>query len=1229
MRKSVGFSCRAFVQILFLVLGGQILFAGSLAAAPPAASSGAQTDGDTGSPAYRAAQEDVPSKAEIEALKARIEARDLPEVDKQELLDRLEKISVYKKQARTDKKQANEYQERLDNGAEDLKTRELVTQRLQREKEPDLVAQDEDLSAPLSELDPARLAELQQVLEGRLVESETELEQLNSRLESLTAELTELRSRPDQARRELSEINDRLTRIDIALQTYDSQPDLPSVDKAFAALVEEEAEDSTTAPMAQALSDMESLTERWALSAEALALTEKALRNQIELSSQPLRSDLIEAERTLMAIKAERLTKLVRLLQQRMADLKIEKASRLKAYVKSDVQASGQKLGPGEKVIANAQQHNLALSDDLLRRTQSTEVIDRNVAAANDELADIRERFRYTRSKVEVAGLSQALGQILLEERRQLREPRLLEARALTSQDLIARAGLSQIQNSEMRRELRDLDDYAERLYRREKIKPDVMAQSEFVERMIPVLETRRGILDELTSADQSYLQSLSELDYVLTQLDDQAETFQAFINERLLWIRSSPVVDTGMLLGIGTQVRELSRFQHWRGMLSDLKQSLSFGLVWWIGAILALAAYLRRYSLKKMLREYAVPLGRLSTDSFAWSAKALAVTLLLALPWPVIFWCISLALEQTPMESRPAVALAASLRGMVSLLFYLQVIRMLCIPDGIAVAHLRWPREYVEMIYRDLNRFLYLVLPLILVASFVINFDFGSGVGALPNLVPLLSLTALGYALMKLFNKDRGVIRIYLRYRHREASSKVHKFLILCSTLIPAVLAATALLGYLYTVGTVFVLISDTIFLLVALLIIHLLMVRGIILAQRKVAYQRAIEKRNAARLSARAAAASPAQVSDESEAVRNPEITIAVEAAAEAEQESSLDIAVLSKGMRELLSTVMLAAGAFGLWFIWEDVLPAFNIFEEVAVWQYTEGTGEEARIVPVTLFDLGLSIFVIVLTIFAARRIPALLEFAVLQRIAMGPGGSYTIRTLSGYLVVGVGIIVALAQVGANWSQIGWMAAALSVGIGFGLQEIVANFISGLIILFERPIRVGDVVTVGDTDGVVTRIKIRATTIRNWDNKELLVPNKEFITSRLLNWTLTDETTRLLIPVGIAYGSDPRQAMQIIRKVATSHPNVLAEPAPLVSFETFGDSALQIFLRAFVGELALRIPVATELNTQIYEALNEAGISIAYPQRDVHLSTSQPLEMRLLREQDTGSVASPEGQ
>jgi len=182
---------------------------------------------------------------------------------------------------------------------------------------------------------------------------------------------------------------------------------------------------------------------------------------------------------------------------------------------------------------------------------------------------------------------------------------------------------------------------------------------------------------------------------------------------------------------------------------------------------------------------------------------------------------------------------------------------------------------------------------------------------------------------------------------------------------------------------------------------------------------------------------------------------------------------------------------------------------------------------------------------------------------------------------------------------------------------LQEIVANFISGLIILFERPIRVGDIVTVGDTDGIVTRIRIRATTIRTWDRKELLVPNKEFVTGRLLNWSLSDQITRLVINVGVAYGSDVQKAMRLISEAAEENHRVLRDPKPSVVFDGFGDNALSLTLRCFVGNVDDRLDTISEIHQAVNQKFNEAEIVIAFPQRDLHFDPRQPLEIVLRRE------------
>jgi len=194
--------------------------------------------------------------------------------------------------------------------------------------------------------------------------------------------------------------------------------------------------------------------------------------------------------------------------------------------------------------------------------------------------------------------------------------------------------------------------------------------------------------------------------------------------------------------------------------------------------------------------------------------------------------------------------------------------------------------------------------------------------------------------------------------------------------------------------------------------------------------------------------------------------------------------------------------------------------------------------------------------------------------------------------------------------------WLVAALGVGIGFGLQEIVANFISGLIILFERPVRVGDIVTIGDTTGVVSKIEIRATTIRNWDKQELLVPNKEFITGRLLNWSLTDQLNRIVVTVGVAYGSDTRKAMAILAEAADENQHVIKDPEPIVTFEGFGDNSLTLVLRCYLDNLDYRLTVTTELHQTINDKLEAAGISIAFPQRDIHLRSAEPVDVRLHR-------------
>jgi potassium-dependent mechanosensitive channel len=331
---------------------------------------------------------------------------------------------------------------------------------------------------------------------------------------------------------------------------------------------------------------------------------------------------------------------------------------------------------------------------------------------------------------------------------------------------------------------------------------------------------------------------------------------------------------------------------------------------------------------------------------------------------------------------------------------------------------------------------------------------------------------------------------------------------------------------------------------------------------------------------------------------------------------EEPEVDLVTLSDTSERLLATAIVVYGLLRLWMIWSDVFPAMRILDQVSLWHHKVLLDGVEQILPVTLGDIGLALVFAAATVILAKQLPAVLEIALLHYTEMPAGSRYTITTLATYAVVTTGLVLVSQTVGADWSRLQWLVAALGVGIGFGLQEIVANFISGIIILFERPIRIGDVVTVGDTDGVVTRIRSRATTIRNWDGKELLVPNKEFITGRLLNWSLSDQTTRIILSVGIAYGSNVRQAMRLLEEAARENKNVLDDPAPSVIFEAFGDNSLAMALRCFVDSADLRYPTISALNEAINDKFNAAGIVIAFPQRDLHLDTTRPLQVELRR-------------
>lgn len=247
-------------------------------------------------------------------------------------------------------------------------------------------------------------------------------------------------------------------------------------------------------------------------------------------------------------------------------------------------------------------------------------------------------------------------------------------------------------------------------------------------------------------------------------------------------------------------------------------------------------------------------------------------------------------------------------------------------------------------------------------------------------------------------------------------------------------------------------------------------------------------------------------------------------------------------------------------------------------------------------------------IILT-FLSKRFRNLLVDKILLKANFEKGARNSIGLIARVLFMFIGSIVIIQTAGIDMSSLSLLAGALGVGIGFGLQNITDNFISGIIILFEKPIKVGDRIVVGETEGDVINISVRATTILTNENVSIIVPNSEFISSRVINWSHNDRNIRFDIPVGVSYSEDPAAVKKVLLEVASTNDHVLKHPEPFVFFDEFADSSLNFTLAVWTSTHTDKPRrLKTELYFEIFEKFKEKGIEIPFPQRDVYIK-SQP--------------------
>ena len=994
----------------------------------------------------------------------------------------------------------------------------------------ELEALEKQKNQPPPELDAEARADPDLFLardDARLTELRAERDRLAAAREADALRPDEARRRLDAAETELAELRERLAR---------AMPDTPTG-----------RADATTARIRRTM-----------LENEIAAL-------RAELNAQPIRESLrglaqaiTEKEIELTDRRIGQLEEQVAIRNREQADTADQLLDRLRSRPGELSDALAGAVGELER-LSNALR-------DLGRETMRTENQQR---LRHRELVQLRDTLATVRKLLELGNLEGEFAEMFLQVMRNLPDRGTINERLAEVGGEIAT----------VRRRLYSLQE------------PDISSITGGEDVADPDLEEIR---EQIRIMKNKLEEGYTRLVFLLTELETterdysrQAREFRTYATEKLFWVRSSPVVDAESFRSVPAGLAYGFGPENLRKIPAALARAPWVLHLFMAVVILGLAGGRRAFI--RSLEEAGRANRRISTNRFTNTLKALLMTLLIALPLPLLLLALFIGLGWHPSDD----AWSAGFRnGLAKCTVYLSVILAvvgMCRKKGLGELHFGWPPRMLARSRRVARWSALIYLPAIITLGLVFAEGSNLLLNGLGRWTVLLLVLGLGLLLAYLFHPGHGLLAPGESAQSETLLKKTRNYWPPLIYLITALVIGLLLLGYIITAVMLLIQLGYVLLAALTAAFVYALACRWLSINERRLAFEQAVIERKTRMEKAREATVTPdptpnAAADDEIEAVK---LAVEIE-----EEQNELDLARVNEHSRRLLRFVVGVSLLWTLYLIWSGFAPVSRTLDQFTV------------LGNVTLHDIVLTLIVITLTTSTVRNLPGLLEGLILGKMSFTSGGRHTTITLAQYIAVAIGASFLFRSLGVDWSQFAWIAAALGVGIGFGLQEVVANFISGLILLFERPIRVGDVVTVDGIDGVVTKIQIRATTITGWDRKEFIVPNKNFVTGTLLNWTLSNAINRIEIPVGVAYGSDTDKARELLLEAARENTCVLDDPGPLATFEGFGDSALDMVLRAYLPDLANRLSTIHALHTEIDRKFKDAGIEIAFPQLDLHM-------------------------
>lgn len=908
---------------------------------------------------------------------------------------------------------------------------------------------------------------------------------------------------------------------------------------------------------------------------EAENAANKARINELELAqlSANNRQELAKLRAELHQKTITQLDAYLQALRSRQNSLRQEEAQRALQRTEQLAENSGD-LPP---VLHEQFTINRDLSAALNRQAQHMELVSSQQRLVANQTQQVRQALSTLREQSQWLGESTLLGEALRAQVARLPE-------APKSQQIESEMG-----------ELRVQRLHYEDLLARQHVLRDTrqMEGKSITDEQRRILEaqlnTQGELLNSLISGCDALILEITKLKVANTQLQDALGDVTDATHRYLFWTADvNPITlhypvqvvqDLTRLLSLDS----LGQLGKALVMVATSKESV-FPV---IGALLLVIFSLSsRRHYQAFLARAASRIGKVTQDRFSLTMRTVFWSILVALPLPVLWATLGYGLQRA-WPYPIAVAIGDGITATLPLLWAFMISATFARPNGLFIAHFRWPSQSVSRAMRYYSLSIGFIVPLTMV---LITFDniedrpFTASLGRLSFILICIALTVVSNALR------RSGLPLYFD-RQGNSDNRINRLLWNVMIVIPPVAILASLLGYLATAQALLARMESSVAIWFVLLIIYHIVRRWMLIQRRRIEFDRARQRR-AEILASRARSSQE----DETSSLTSESQDVI--------EEPVVDLDTISAQSLRLVRSLLALVAVFALILLWSELHSAFAFLENIPLWGVTSSIQGVESVQNVTLGAVLIAILVLLITLQLVRNMPAMLELVILQHLNLTPGTGYAITTLTKYVLMIIGVMTGFSMLGIDWSKLQWLVAAMGLGLGFGLQEIFANFISGLIILFEKPIRIGDTVTLRDLTGTISRINTRATTITDWDRKEIIVPNKAFITEQFINWSLSDAHTRVVLNIPAPPHVSSALVTELLLAAANRCSYVLKTPAA-EAFLVDIHQGIQLFeLRIYAAEIGHRMPLRHDLHQQILRSFDEHQIELPYPPVQVRM-------------------------